>query len=378
MSRHEPSGTGFEWTGDAHHDETSPPDEPGQPTHHEYPPDAVLGLPSPLTFSKLVVLIAVGFGLIDFLLVGFPETPIPYNYPFFVGFIYIVGVVWVLRRMHAIFDGVKLELIDISRRTTADDILFDRETAIRPEEIAAEVDRTLSRAFHPTVIVGGAVFGGLFTVGVMWFLGVLSAYPYVLMDFAYGAGHGLYYGPIVAAVYLVYRVSTEYITDIDLLDPDGVGGYKWIGDAIISLITYGIGLVTLDFIILSSASFLDRPVFLGAVFLLYGAMLVGLFGIAVAGTLAIRRRLLGIREEKTAIFRELFNDAEARFWEKQQRGESPQPEADQIQAMQTMFDQLHGMDLWPINLASFARLAASGGSSAAIALYKAGYIPTPF
>jgi hypothetical protein len=42
-----------------------------------------------------------------------------------------------------------------------------------------------------------------------------------------------------------------------------------------------------------------------------------------------------------------------------------------------MFDQLHSMELWPINLASFGRLAFSLASSGVVAAYKAGYIPLP-
>lgn len=212
---------------------------------------------------------------------------------------------------------------------------------------------------------------------MVWLLDVFSAYPYILLVYAYGAGHGFYYGPIIGAVYFIYKIPDEYIVDIDLLDPDGVGGYQQIGDAIISLITYGVFLATLDFVILSSATFLGRPLFTSAVFGLYGIMLVFLLVLTVFGVIAIRRKLLEIRERKSNMMREQFREIEGEYWRKLNNGENPSPESEHIETMDTMFNRLHSMELWPINLASLSRLAFSVGSSGIIAAYKAGFIPIP-
>ena len=346
-------------------------------TPHSYPPDAAFDLPWQFTFSRVLGLFVVLVATIDFLLVGYADTKIPYNYPFFVGVCYLLGAIWVLRRIFTLLDKVKIELVDITARTTADDALYDRKNDITPAEIEAGIESTLDRYFHPAFLLGGALVGGTFAIVVMWLLGVLDEYPYLLLNFAYGAGHGLFYGPLIATAYLVYKISNYYIVDIDIMDPDGMGGYQQIGDSIISLIIYGIILTTVDFIILSSVSFMENTLFLTAVFVLYGLMLSSFFALAVVGVFWIRRRLLDIRAEKTGVMREQFTEVEARFWAKQQRNVDPQPEADTIQTMQVMFDQMHGMELWPINLVSLARLVGSGASSLFIAAYKAGHIPIP-
>ena len=346
-------------------------------TDHEYPPDVYFQKHLGISFTWLFVFLAIGAAITDYLLVGNPDTGIPYNYPLYVGLLYIIAVLLALRKFHAIFDGSKQELLTILDRTTADNVMFERDSDISPADINREVNEVMDMAFSPVVILGGGFFGGIFSLAVMWLLDVFQYFPYLLMNYAYGAGHGFFYGPIIGSVYLIYKVSSEYIVDIDVLDPDGVGGYGDIGDAIVNLIIIGILLITLDFIILSSVTFVDEPHFQAAVFGLYALMLLTLLGLAVFGVMRIRKRLLTIREGKTDRMREEFKAVEERYWKKLDRGESPHPEADHIETMDTMFNRLHSMELWPINLASLTRLVVSAGSSGAIALYQSGYISVP-
>ncbi|MFC7079580.1 hypothetical protein [Halorussus caseinilyticus] len=344
---------------------------------HDYPPDEFFDRYRLVSFTRLFVLLAFLATAASLFRVGNPDTGIPYNYPVFVGFVYVVAVIFVLRRFHGIFDETKTELVDIFERTTEGEIVFERDSDITGDEMRREINRIMNYAFHPYFVFFGGLIGGVFALAVMWGLDVFDSYPYLLLNYAYGAGHGFFYAPFIGSVVLIKRISNEYIVDIDVLDPDGVGGYRDIGDAIISLIIYGIFLVTLDFVILSSVSFTGRPVFQVAVFTLYAGMLAFLLGLTVFGVYSLRKRLLTIRERKTDFMREQFETVEARYWKKLRDGDPPDPESDHIQTMQTMFDQLYSMELWPINLASFARLAFSAGSSAAIAAYKAGLVSLP-
>lgn len=355
--------------------------------NHDYPPDEFCEchLGDGITFTRIFVLLAFLATAASLLRVGNPDTGIPHNYPVYVGFVYIVAVLLVLRRFHAIFDETKTELIEVFERTTEGAVVHEREFGVASEEspdvtadeMREEMNRIMNYAFHPYFIFLGGLIGGVFSLAVMWALDVFGSYPYLMLNYAYGAGHGFFYAPFLGSVVLIKRISNEYIVDIDVLDPDGVGGYRDIGDAIITLIIYGIFLVTLDFVILSSVSFIGRPVFQVAVFALYAGMLAFLLGLTVFGVYSLRKRLLTIRERKTDFMRQQYETVEARYWQKLRDDEPPDPESDHIQTMQTMFDQLHSMELWPINLASFARLAFSAGSSAAIAAYKAGLIPLP-
>lgn len=344
---------------------------------HEYPPNRAFRQYVGISFTLTFVLLAVLATVADYLRVGSPETGIPYNYPLLAGFLYIVAVLFVLRRFHGIFNETKLELMQILERSSASEALFGRDSDVSPEQINREVNYAMSLAFSPGAILLGGFVGGMFTLVVMAWLDTFQYFPYLLLNYAYGAGHGFFYGPIIGSVYLILRISSVYIVDIDVLAPDGVGGYGDIGAAIITLIVYGIALVTLDFVILSSVSFVDEPTFQTAVFALYVLMLLFLLALTVLGVLLMRRRLLAIREQKTDKMRAEFKAIEQRYWEKLDEKEHPEPESSHIQTMETMYDRLQSMRLWPIDLVSLARLIASAGSSAAIALYQAGYVTIP-
>lgn len=353
------------------------PKETSSETDHEFPPDAFFRRYFPFSFTQAFVALAIIATVVDFVRVGNPNTGIPYNYPLLAGLVYIVAVLFILRRYHRIFDETKGELVDVLERSEAARVVFERDSDLSPRQVAQEIDAVMDWAFHPFVILGGGLIGGVFALAVMWRLAVFDAYPYLLMNYAYGAGHGFFYGPIAGSVYLIVKITRSYIVDIDILAPDHVGGYKKIGEAIVSLVVYGIFLVTLDFVILSSVSFIDRPLFQVAVFALYVLMLLFLLAVTVIGIYSLRRRLLSIREARMTELREQFKDIEARYWQKLQRDESPQPEADHIQTMTTMFQQLDSMELWPINPPTFVKLAASTGGSVLVAAYQGNIIEIP-
>lgn len=371
MSRKPGSASEFEWQGNVQ--SGTPPER----DEDEYLPDRLLALPAPLSFTRLLVAFAFVAAALDFARIGYANTPIPYNYPLFVGVAYFVAVAWVLRRTFNLFASVKWELVELAERTSVNDVVDIDVYDVPPETIQDEIDGVIEWAFHPVLMLGGAAFGGLFAVSVMWWLGVLDAYPYVIMDFVYGAGHGLFYAPVAGSICLVHRISTRYITDIDILDPDGVGGYREIGNAVVSLVTYGVFLVTLDFVILSSVSFIDQPLFEVAAWALYVGMLGFLLLVTVVGVFLVRRRLLAIRKRKTEKMRRQFTSVEASFWRKQEADESTQEEAVNIVTMYAMFRQLHGMALWPIDIPSLARLVASFTMSLFVAAVEQGYIQLP-
>ena len=339
------------------------------PSSHAYPPDALFEGRFPLSFTVTVALLAVLTSVASIVRVGFPDTGIPYNYPVFAGAIYVVAVLFVLRRFHAIFEETKKDLANVLERTRAHTAIFDRDDTT-PSQLVDDFENVMNWAFHPVVIFVGGLIGGVFALVVMGALGVFDSYPYLFLNYAYGAGHGFFYGPFAGSFVLIRRISNEYIVDVDILAPDGVGGYRGIGEAIVSLITYGIFLVTLDFVVLSSVSFLDYPVFRTAAFVVYGLMLATLLALTLYGVLSLRRRLLEVREQKIDELRERFKPIEVNYWQKLARYESPEPEATHIETMNTMFEKLQSMALWPINLAAAAKLVVATLGSLAIAGLK--------
>jgi hypothetical protein len=341
----------------------------------EYPPDKLLSFPRGLSFTRVLVLLALFGSIVDFAMFGLPDGPIPYNYPFFVGIVYLVSAIVLLEKIYDRYNKAKHELKNLSERTS--DILVAEGYETDPDRIDSEYQSILNKGFHPAVLLGGALIGGAFVFGVMFGLDVLRAYPHLLSNYLYGAAHGLYYGPLLAGMYLVYKISNEYISDIDILAPDGVGGYRDMGDALVSMVTFAIYLVTLDFIIISSVSFLNEPLFRIASLGVYLAMLAFFLLLTLYAVLSIRHRLLTIQEKKVDIMREYFNEVETAFWEKKEAKQSAHNEAAEITTMYTMFNQLNQMALWPLNLYSFAKLAISVGSSLFIFGLDTGLIHLP-
>jgi len=343
-------------------------DRPG--VSHDYPPDEWFQSRVGTSFTRLFAVTVIAAGVTDLVVFGFPDTGVPFNYPLPLGVLYLLLTVWALRKFHTVLDSAKIDVANVIERTDLESGFYPRESAISPREIARAVDEELDRAFRPAALVLGGLVGGTFAVALMWHLDGFEYYPYVLTTFLYGAGHGLFYAPIGGTVLLVYRTAENYIVDIDVLDPDGMGGYKRVGDGIVYLINLAIVLVTFDFLVLSSVTFVDEPVFQAAIVLLYVGMLAFLLGFAVWGILRLRRQMLDLRERKTAALREEFTAVEDRYYEKLTNGADPEPESEHIETMITMFDELHGMDLWPINLGAMARIATTTAGSAIVAGFQ--------
>lgn len=337
---------------------------------HAFPFDEYLADVHPsLTFLRLAVLVAVGGAVVDFVVFGLPETAVPYNYPYYVDVVLFVSSAVILRRSHAALDDVKRELMFLADQQL-EGVSVSLDTDIAPDRIARETEALFDWSFHPVAVTAGGVAGGVLVLGVMAGLGVMESYPYLLMNFAFGAAHGLFIVPTVGAFLFGLNTSRRYIVDISLLDPDGMGGYRRIGDTLVRLSTYGIFVITVDFVILSSVAFTGAARFQQVVVGLYLLLLVALIGGTVFTTLNVRRQLLEIRDREVQQMQLEFYEIEEAYWRKHDEGVDNQTESLKLLTTTAMFDQIVRMSLWPINLYSLARLAASVGMSIGVFLVE--------
>lgn len=328
---------------------------------YRYTPDTVSVFRSrDWSFSRFCLGLVVLFLATDLLVFGFPETSIPYNYPFFVTVVLLLVTTGILRSSHGVVWRSIDELVHINERNLDDPLALTN--GVDPEGIRIELENALHLGYHPAVLLVGAVAGGLLIIGLMSILEVFAAYPFLFMNFGFGAAHGVFIGPVASIVYIVSRALQRYLNDIDLIDPDGVGGYRDVGNAIVTMATYGILLITIDFVVLSSVAFTEFTEFQRIVTGLYLVLLATVVVGAVVITSLIRRRLLDIRDRKVDVMQHAFGQHEHRYWKKQQSGQG-MSEALHILAMQSMFHQLNRMNLWPINLPSLIKLLASVGFS---------------
>jgi hypothetical protein len=276
----------------------------------------------------------------------------------------LLATVALLRRVHGVVWNVVEELAQIADRNRDDPL--SRTTAVTGDGIRRELRNVLFLGFHPAILLLGALAGGTLVFSIMWALGVFSAYPFLILNFGFGAAHGVFLGPAIASCYIAVRALREYIVDVDLMDPDGVGGYREIGDGIVTLSTNAITFVTLDFVILSSVGFTSYTDFQAVVAALFVLTLVTVIGGTVLLTSLIRKRLLEIRDRRIDRMQESFTELEHDYWRKRIDGHANLEEAVNVIAMHSMFHQVNRMNMWPINVLALAKLGLSISFSLAI------------
>lgn len=160
---------------------------------------------------------------------------------------------------------------------------------ILPENARIELMNVLYLAYQPAVLLGGALLGGTFVFSVMYVLNVFFAYPHLFLNFGFGTAHGVFLGPALGGVYILYRAFSRYIINVNILDPDGMDGYREIGDTIVTRTISGILFITLDFIILSSVAFTGYTEFQIVVSSLYVTVPVAFLITAFSMTFIIRQ-----------------------------------------------------------------------------------------
>jgi len=333
-----------------------------------YPPDRTAVVESlPLSFTQSVVVLALAVGAWEAATVGGADTPVPYNYPLYLDVVLVVVAAWLLERsfheVDAIVDEVKRSL---TRRAAATD--GDGSPVVSPAAVERDLRNALVVAHRPELLALGAAVGGTVVLGLMAVSNALSAYPYLALNFAFGAAHGVFLAPVVGGLYVLVRAPNRYIVDIDLLDPDGVGGYRAIGDGITTLAIHGILLVTLDFVILSSVAFTAFTAFQGVVATCYLLALGAFVGATLGTTTHIRAELLSVRRRRTVALREAFAELERRYWRRYGEGQFPVEEAVTLMALYGMFHQIDRMNMWPIDLYALSRLALSVSLSLSVFL----------
>ncbi|MFC6989530.1 hypothetical protein ACFQJD_13965 [Haloplanus sp. GCM10025708] len=330
-----------------------------------------------MTFTRLLVGGFLALAALDYVRVDMTATPVPFNYPYYVTLVHLPVAFVMLERYYDVLAEVRDELVHLAGGPSMERA-YDLDVDVPdPEAVATAYDAVLNRAFHPLALGVGGVVGA----GVMFALGVrvslFAAYPHTLTLLALGAAHGLFLAPFLGTLVLASRMTSSFIQNVDSLDPDGVGGYRRIGDASVTLVVYGVVLMTFDFVTASSVTFvpgLDARI---AVFGAYGVVLAVMIGLTLLTTHLIRSRLLTIRDRKLAIIRWNFRQAEQGFWTAHADGESTDEAALDVVAMATMYDQLAEMNMWPINVASAIKLAASVTTSLVVVGLDLGWLSIP-
>jgi len=331
---------------------------------HEYPPDRILSALPGLPFSKEITLLQVGttvtivVALIDYIRLGGSESPVPFNYPFYLDIVFVFVALYVAKSLHKQLDLAKRELILHAMISEQRENIPDANIADE-EEIRKTFEEPFEWALDPVRMGISGLFVGLFVVAMLFILGVADAYPYLLLSFLYGASHGILIPFLLILPRLLIQVPKRFMNDLNVIDPAGVGGYPEVAASIGKAAWYGTIVVNIDFLILGSAAFLADPRFQRIVVTAYAVELLLLFSFTIGGTFYIKYTLKNIRDDRIRQLQWEFGVNEGLLLsEDENQGE----ETNQLLKIITyaiVFERLKDMNLMPINMVWWTRFIGS-------------------
>jgi hypothetical protein len=332
---------------------------------HKYQPDELLsstkyiGEVNWLTTTALGGLFAVIITIIELIRIrNLPATSIPYDYPIYLDIFLLPLALYVLKSMHNQLDEAKKELVFLAKiaekRSNVDD------TDVPDTDAIHEVfESRFETAFDPFLMCTGGLILGSIVLIAMTTLNVLDEYPYILMNFLFGASHGIMLPFLFTLPALLTIVPERFMNDISVIDPAGVGGYPVVGETIAKASWYGVIIVNLDFLILGSVGFLDNTYFQIIVICIYLIEILILLGFTIGGALRIRNVLKQIRDSRIRELQRDFGLHEGHLLSLNTEQDPDQSRMMEIITYTLLFERIVDMNLWPINLAWWTRFLGS-------------------
>lgn len=329
---------------------------------HEFPLQRYFSSIPYLSSIPFLTLRRAGTGVVAIIalleLINLQSTPIQFNYPLFFDVILVYTVLYILQSLHKQLDQAKSELIALARISESRPNISDEEV---PDEsdIRNTFEDRFDWALDPRRMGACAFLLGVIVLVIMAALDVLHAYPYLIMNFLYGAAHGLMLPFLFIVLPLLKIVPDQFMNDINGMDPSGVGGYSEVGESIAKAAWYGTILINLDFIILGSVAFLESNQFQTVILGIYITELLLLFGFTLGGTLRVRNVLKDVRDRRIRELQWQFGLSEGNFLLEDPNIGQDTDEMLEIITYTLIFDKLNSMNLWPINIAWWTRFIGS-------------------
>jgi len=271
------------------------------------------------------------------------------SYVFWFDFILFIYVFW----------GLEKIFIDID--TARSDIILNQQKDIDEQKIRemdTEIKGDITSCFDPKKMIVSGILAGLFVLFSIFTLGVSGEYPFHIFNFMFGFFHGFVLYP-AAYINKTVKKLRKNILYIGVLDPDGLGGYRRVGKSLLNVTIIIMMGLTIDFIILSSAMFVTSPLFKISTIISYFFAIIVITIDLFSTIFIIRNKLLELRDQRIREIGNIFSQIEKNFWKKLSVGEDISKESFAIMGINNIFEQLRRMDMWPIDIISFIKLALS-------------------
>lgn len=334
-------------------------------SEHKYPPDEAISSLSWLPRSNKITLLQAGTALTALVMLfeyirsgGLPDTPVPFNYPFYLDLVFVIVALYVAKSLHRQLDLAKQELILHSRISEQRQNVPDSNIA-NEDDIRETFEKQFDWALNPIRMGVSGVLVGLFVVMMLYILNLTDAYPYLLVSFIYGASHGILIPFLFILPKLLIRVPKEFMNDLNVIDPAGVGGYPEVAGSIGKAAWYGTIIVNIDFLILGSAAFLADPRFQQIVVSVYAIELLLLFSFTIGGTFYIRHILRNLRDERIRQLQWEYGVNEGLLLTDDDSQGEETNQLVKIITYSILFERLNDMNLMPINMVWWTRFIGS-------------------
>lgn len=197
------------------------------------------------------------------------------------------------------------------------------------------------------ILIFGFLFG-FFVCIVVIYLNVLDDYPYLIFHFFFGFNHGMGLLICLKGEKLCKTISKNYVKTVDILDPDGMGGFRKLSRFLVNITIYLITVIILDFFILSCTITSNSENFkLVVAICLFLAILISI-SLLLISFISIRSALVHHKKEKIEYIGKKYNEIESNFLEKLSSNKEASSDALYLLALNDMYELIKNMKMWPL------------------------------
>ena len=144
------------------------------------------------------------------------------------------------------------------------------------------------------------------------------------------------------------KVGSSYIKTIDILDPDGMGGFKKISKTFENSIFLFIFGIILDTLILYPTFNDNSDIFKIITKLLLSLTLFISSSILMLSFFRIWKTLEKEKQKKIEFITKYYNEAERRFWKNLSDGSDVSADSLALISMNEMFEKINNVKMWPL------------------------------
>lgn len=260
---------------------------------------------------------------------------------FWLDFILFLFTTYILRHFYFNFNDAIIEII--GRLKSVGNV---SKSEISNAE--SQLHLLMQQTFNPKNLINFGIIGGLFVSLTVIYLEVWKDYPYLIFHFFFGFNHGMGLFICFKGYKFSEKTSSNYVKMVDILDSDGMGGFKRLTKFYVDSVFFMAIFIILDVLILSITFSGGSKIFkLIVQICLLIAIIVSLSTLLISFN-KIRTTLIRHKIEKIENIRKRYNEIESLFWENLSNKKDVSSEALTLMSLNEMHEHINKMTMWPL------------------------------